>query len=875
MKLKKLCTFLMILLLVGLTSFSLLNGVLLSGCFKIIKEGTDDTQYFKTDVYSNTDLIALGKNDDGDFVAATGGLDGKHGKKYNLSRSPLPANIKPVGMFCVSASELILPAYLINSDGEYDSLVLYYINLAEKSCTPLTSFDCAGNTARERLESVRVSSLSAYNSKISFAVFIKGKCELYSADIAGKTVTQINSLDSKPMADALVLEDGSAVYANGNTLSFSGDREDCTVKGAVFTKLSQAKDGFYCFDSASGRLMFFSLEENKAKPFFAFAPSQSEDGEIYAGYPDALYRAVDSDARVLLLKESGDFALVADGAQQIINTAVYRSKGQCTAIIVVLALAVIIASYAIYYVIAEVRKLKMPLVLRKGLTLAAILIIGVNAVVSYALVPIYDAQAGDYARSTLGAAAVLAAESKSAENMLSSVRETLGSAELCVLKESGGSFAVEKVSTGAFEVGKTGLDPAVNVMFGEGFAQAKKNGSAFTYGYFEGTPVYKSFFSGPDGRVTVVLSHAGNAVRDAQKSLGTLTDALFCSAAVIWMIVILMLSGVVTGILRVSKGMDYLAASGFNVEVVQRSGDELEGLARSFNDMAKQVRKTVDMTSNRNNSYLRFVPQQIITLLGKTSVEDVDKQTFISRKMATMMVWFGFGEDVYESRTKELFDNINRVIEKTAAIVSQNGGTVYNFTYNGYDAVFADDPELAVSTAVAIRQEVTSLNRERAKNGESLVAFRIALDDGDVMMGIVGDENRMVPTAISASLNTAKRLVSLCSKLDANILCTESVAAIAKDYNSRYVGKSRDGENMIRVYEIFDGDNYNVRLAKEASVQRFSEGILTFYSRDFSAAKRIFIDIARQNSDDGAAKFYLYLSDKFERELPDDISLDY
>ena len=64
-------------------------------------------------------------------------------------------------------------------------------------------------------------------------------------------------------------------------------------------------------------------------------------------------------------------------------------------------------------------------------------------------------------------------------------------------------------------------------------------------------------------------------------------------------------------------------------------------------------------------------------------------------------------------------------------------------------------------------------------DGRSPVVMRIALDEGNVMLGVVGDEDQIEPTSISSSFSITKHLMALCGRLEANILCTEAVVEAA------------------------------------------------------------------------------------------------
>ena len=134
------------------------------------------------------------------------------------------------------------------------------------------------------------------------------------------------------------------------------------------------------------------------------------------------------------------------------------------------------------------------------------------------------------------------------------------------------------------------------------------------------------------------------------------------------------------------------------------------------------------------------------------------------------------------------------------------------------------------------------------------------------MLGVVGDEHQIEPTSISAAFTEARRLMELCRRLDATILCTEAVAAKAEGYSSRYIGKCSAGSLPIRTYEIFDGDPYESRKFKEQTLETFADGIYAFYAGDYQKAKSVFLSLVRRSSGDGCARFYLYLADRMEKE---------
>ena len=145
--------------------------------------------------------------------------------------------------------------------------------------------------------------------------------------------------------------------------------------------------------------------------------------------------------------------------------------------------------------------------------------------------------------------------------------------------------------------------------------------------------------------------------------------------------------------------MERLAAGERQVRVQVGGGDELESLADDVNALSAALQNVEVRQQELAQTYRRFVPERILSLLGKTSIQEVDKQTFVSRNLAAMMLSFRFPPQVYEKSGRELFDNINEIFERTASIVTRKGGAVFNFAYDGYDAVFEEGSAAAVSSS--------------------------------------------------------------------------------------------------------------------------------------------------------------------------------
>ncbi len=408
------------------------------------------------------------------------------------------------------------------------------------------------------------------------------------------------------------------------------------------------------------------------------------------------------------------------------------------------------------------------------------------------------------------------------------------------------------------------LDPQVHISF---LKQAAEEGKA--YGKENGRFWY-CMTQGENGIIVSVqwdkvlgLTEIRNIAMAGMMGLGA------------FILLVLVLIGL--DVKRTARGLERYAGDQDWVRIRVSGGDEIGGMASTLNSLFHDRREAERERERVAASYRRFVPEQILKLLGKQSILDVDKNTLVSRPMAVMQVFFLFPDPVYTSanKTRLLYDSVNQVIERTASVFRQKGGAVFNFAYNGYDVVMEQDPEQVISAAVAVRQEVLALNEQRSQDALPTVELRIAADVGEVILGIVGDKDQIEPSTMSGCFSTLKELIDIGVRVDANILCTEPIFSGIRGYGSRYMGKCVVERKAVRVYEVFDGDAYETRKGKESGARQFSEGVLSLYSGDVSGAKRIFLELVREVPQDGGARYYLYLADRLkEDDVSDGVSLN-
>ena len=123
---------------------------------------------------------------------------------------------------------------------------------------------------------------------------------------------------------------------------------------------------------------------------------------------------------------------------------------------------------------------------------------------------------------------------------------------------------------------------------------------------------------------------------------------------------------------------------------------------------------------------------------------------------------------------------------RIARTVFQHDGTLDKFLGDGVMATFgtpdarADDAVRALDCARAIVNSISEWNEERSARGEHAIKVGVGLHFGSVVLGDVGDENRLEYAVIGDTVNVASRVEGLTRSLGADIVVSGAAIAAAE-----------------------------------------------------------------------------------------------
>ena len=144
------------------------------------------------------------------------------------------------------------------------------------------------------------------------------------------------------------------------------------------------------------------------------------------------------------------------------------------------------------------------------------------------------------------------------------------------------------------------------------------------------------------------------------------------------------------------------------------------------------------------------------------------------------------------------------------------------------------------------------------------------------MIGVIGHEQRMEATTISAHSDLAKELRLKGDKYGAHVLIThrvyEQIPGFEDYYHVRYLGNIylSATNSYERVYDVYDGDSEEEFYFKQRTKELFEQGVGLFVAKKFYEARLVFVEVLKQHRKDKAAKEYLYRCDKYYKLAVDE-----
>ena len=175
---------------------------------------------------------------------------------------------------------------------------------------------------------------------------------------------------------------------------------------------------------------------------------------------------------------------------------------------------------------------------------------------------------------------------------------------------------------------------------------------------------------------------------------------------------------------------------------------------------------------------------------------------------------------------EENFKFVNTYLSRMGPIVRDNHGYIDKYIGDSIMALFDRSPEDAVNTSVKMLDALREYNRERTQEGNNPILIGIGINTGKMMLGTLGESDRMEGSVISDAVNLAARLEGLTKLYKTPLLLSEeTLLKIGNSiFDTRLIDKVavKGKENHVMVYEVLNGESSDLRDAKIFTLPKLS-----------------------------------------------------
>ena len=282
-------------------------------------------------------------------------------------------------------------------------------------------------------------------------------------------------------------------------------------------------------------------------------------------------------------------------------------------------------------------------------------------------------------------------------------------------------------------------------------------------------------------------------------------------------------------------------------------------VAQNMNDLK---RFALEQQMRLTEAYQRFVPKQLLTILNKDSILDVQLGDQVQKEMSILFSDIRSFTSLSESMSpEENFRFVNKYLSKMGPIVRDNHGYIDKYIGDSIMALFDRSPEDAVHTSVKMLDALREYNKERIQEGNNPILIGIGVNTGKMMLGTLGESDRMEGSVISDAVNLAARLEGLTKLYKTPLLLSEeTLLKIGNSiFDTRLIDKVavKGKENHVMVYEVLNGESSYLRDAKISTLPKFKKGFELYQNQQFENALELFRTCIEKVPEDGVAELYI------------------
>lgn len=286
---------------------------------------------------------------------------------------------------------------------------------------------------------------------------------------------------------------------------------------------------------------------------------------------------------------------------------------------------------------------------------------------------------------------------------------------------------------------------------------------------------------------------------------------------------------------------------------------------KDIEDKNKELKSLNHELKRKIETFYKFVPVQFLEILNrKKDFEEIELGLCSECKLSVLFSDIRSFTSLSESITpQENFRFLNSYFAHMGPIIRRSSGFIDKYIGDAIMGLF-EDTDQALQAAINMLMHLYKYNEGRKRAGYIPISIGIGINTGNLMLGTVGENDRLETTVIGDVVNVASRIESLTKKYGIPLLISEQTFNSLKNpekYSIRFIGRTKvkGKESDVSVFEVFDGDLPKVFKGKQSSMKIFEEAMMLYGQQQFEEARKLFQECLDTNPYDHIAKVYVQL----------------
>ncbi len=295
-------------------------------------------------------------------------------------------------------------------------------------------------------------------------------------------------------------------------------------------------------------------------------------------------------------------------------------------------------------------------------------------------------------------------------------------------------------------------------------------------------------------------------------------------------------------------------------------GKQFQEIENSLNKINYNIKEKENKIRQTNLEAQKFIPKQFFKFLGKSSIEELELGNQVKKTATTLFCDLKSTKNSRSLSLEENFNYINSYLKTVAPLVRKYDGFIDKYLGDGVLSVFGK-PQDAIECAHAILRAIDVKNKSQKEL--PAIDARIAINTGEVIFGIVGDQEHKSPTIISDVVNLASKMEEINLYIGTKLLIAKtSLNELPQnfEFDYRYTGELSLDKFKIPLFESL---NYYSKTKKEKLKKlrnKFEAGVRAYNEKKYDEAKALFEVMLHYVPDDQPSFVYFNRADEKLKE---------